>query len=136
MKNAFITGAASGIGRATAETLYAQGWSLGLADINEQALKEMTLGWEEQRVRCYALDVTKPEQCTAVIGEFAAQHDKQLRLLFNSAGILQIDRFEDVSSQRHQQIFDINVMGTIHCCQAAFPYLRHTSGAQVINMSS
>lgn len=136
MKNAFITGAASGIGRATAETLYAQGWNLGLADINEQALKEMTLGWDEQRVHCYALDVTKPEQCTAVIGEFAVQHDKQLRLLFNSAGILQIDRFEDVSSQRHQQIFDINVMGTIHCCQAAFPYLRHTSGAQVINMSS
>ncbi len=136
MKNAFITGAASGIGHATAETLYAQGWSLGLADINEQALKEMTLGWDEQRVHCYALDVTNPEQCAAIIGEFTGRHNKQLRLLFNSADILQIDRFEDISSQRHQQILNINVMGTIHCCQAAFPYLRHTSGAQVINMSS
>ena len=82
IKNAFITGAASGIGRATAETLYAQGWDLGLADINEQALKEMTLGWDEQRVHCYRLDVTQPDQCAAVIGAYAEQHDKQLRLLF------------------------------------------------------
>ncbi len=82
----------------------------------------MTLGWDEQRVHCYRLDVTQPDQCAAVIGAYAEQHDKQLRLLFNSAGILQIDRFEEISGQRHQQIFDINVMGVIHCCQAAFPY--------------
>ena len=136
MQNAFITGAASGIGRATAEALYARGWNLGLADINEQALREMTLGWDEQRIRCYSLDVRDAAQCRHVIGLFAADHQQQLRLLFNCAGILHIDHFENIPAERHQQIFDINVGGLINCSLAAFPYLRHTSGALVINMSS
>lgn len=136
MKTAFITGAASGIGLATAQALYARGWQLGLADINEKGLRELTLGWDEQRIRCYALDVRDAEQCRQVIGGFASDHEQQLGLLFNCAGVLQVDRFENISPARHQQIVDINVTGVINCCLAAFPYLRHTSGSLVINMSS
>jgi len=133
---AWITGAASGIGQATAIALYQQGWSVGLADLNIDALKQLSQDWDQQRVGCYALDVTDAEACQRAIDNFAEQYGGQLRLLFNSAGILQIDQFENIPAPRHQQIFDINVMGTIHCCQAAFPYLKRTPGAQVINMSS
>lgn len=136
MKNAFITGAASGIGRATAEALYRQGWSLGLADLNVGALEILTSDWDPQRVRCYALDVRDAEQARQTIGLFAEEHQKQLRVLFNCAGILQIERFEHISAERHRQLVDINVTGVINGCLAAFPYLRHTTGAVVINMSS
>ena len=135
-QTAFITGAASGIGKATAEALYRRGWSLALADINLTALQQQSQDWDQQRVCCYQLDVTNADQCQQSIRDFAEQHDQQLNLLFNCAGILQIDRFEEISNQRHQQIIDINVMGVINCCQAAFPYLKQTNNARVINMSS
>lgn len=136
IKNAFITGAASGIGRATAEALYEQGWSLGLADVNEGAIHEYTIEWDPERVRCYALDVRSAQQFADTVSDFAKAHQNNLRLLFNCAGILTIDKFENISPERHQQIVDINVTGVINGCLAGFPYLRHTSGALVINMSS
>lgn len=132
----FITGAASGIGKATAEALYNKGWILALADINEAALHAISENWDQNRVSCYQLDVTDPEQCRKAISDFAGQHNNQLNLLFNSAGILQIDRFEEIDNQRHQQIININVMGVINCCQVAFEFLKQTNKAQVINMSS
>ncbi len=135
-QTAFITGAASGIGKATAEALYHRGWSLALADINLVALQQQTEDWDQQRVCCYALDVTNIDQCQQSVNEFVQQHGQQLNLLLNSAGILQIDRFEEISNQRHQQIININITGVINCCQAAFPYLKHTENAVVINMSS
>ena len=46
----FITGAASGIGFATAQKLYAQGWILGLADVDEYALAKAIDGWDRSRV--------------------------------------------------------------------------------------
>ena len=133
---AFITGAASGIGKATAIALYQRGWNLALADLNHDAVKQISQNWDQQRVSCYSLDVSDVQQCNQAISDFAAQHNNQLKLLFNSAGILQIDRFETISNQRHQQIMDINVMGVINCCQAAFEFLKQTPKAQIINMSS
>lgn len=136
IKTAFVTGAASGIGKSTVEALYANGWTLGLADINVEVLKEISAHWDSSRVHCYQLDVRDAQQVTDRIKSFAECNKQRLDLLFNCAGILQVDRFEDISAERHQQIFDINVMGVIHGCQAAFPYLRNTPRSQVINMSS
>ncbi|MAD45133.1 MAG: short-chain dehydrogenase [Oceanospirillaceae bacterium] len=135
-QTAFITGAASGIGFATAEKLYHQGWIIGLADIDEYALSESTSDWDPARVSRWQLDVTDADRVEQVIGEFAMQWGGQLDVLFNSAGILRIDRFEDIPARHHQQIMNVNVMGVIHCCQSAFPYLKNSPGSTVINMSS
>ena len=132
----FITGAASGIGFATAQKLYAQGWILGLADVDEYALAKAIDGWDRSRVSHWQLDVTDAYRVEQVIGEFAMQWGGQLDVLFNCAGILQIDRFEAMSSKRHQQIINVNVMGVMHCCHAAFQYLKNSPGSTVINMSS
>ena len=135
-KSAFITGAASGIGLATARALYAEGWTLALADLNHDALQQLTRDWDSNRYYCYPLDVCNAEQFAATVAAFTAHTGGQLHLLFNCAGILSIGRFEDISNQRHQQIININVQGVINGCQAAFPYLRNTAGALVVNMSS
>lgn len=133
---AFITGAASGIGLATARRLHQRGWQLGLADWDIERLRHVSAEWDTQRVQCFQLDVRDAERVHCVLTEFAQQHDGKLHLLFNSAGILQIDAFTDIGAERHQQIVDINLMGTIHCCQAAFPYLQKAAPSHVINMSS
>ncbi len=135
-RTAFLTGAASGIGAATARALYDRGWTLGLADLNQQALQELSAGWDSSRVRCYALDVTDAAAFARTIGHFTDFTAGSLQLLFNCAGILHIDHFEAIPASRHQQIIDINVSGVINGCLAAFPWLKNTPAATVINMSS
>ncbi|MEE2748976.1 MAG: SDR family oxidoreductase [Pseudomonadota bacterium] len=133
--NAFITGAASGIGKATADALLKRGWSLALADI---AVDDLNVVKEEypDRVSVYALDVTDESAFSSAVADFAAQHNGKLRLMFNCAGVLEVNRFTDISTRRHDQIIDINVKGVVHGCRSAYPFLRDTPGAQVINMSS
>lgn len=135
-RNVLITGAASGIGRATAEALYAQGWHVGLADKNSNALTALSQAWDQTRVRCYALDVCDAAAVKQVVDDFAAHHHGRLRLLFNCAGIMQIAHSESISPEFHRRTLDVNVNGTFYACQAAFPYLKKTPGAQIINMSS
>ena len=143
---AFITGAASGIGQATAKKLFEQGWTIGLADINIHALDELQNTITDsysghnsdtrERLHIFPLDVTDPSSYDLILKEFMHIVGHRLNLLFNCAGVLKIDRFEELAADEHQRILDINIMGTINGCQAAFPYLKLTPRSQVINMSS
>lgn len=134
MRNILITGAASGIGAATARLFYRHGWQVGLLDINAQALAELAaeLGnaWHAE------LDVTDPAAVKAALAGFCALNGGQLRLLFNSAGILHCGHFEEIELSAHTRIVQINVLGTLNMTHAAFTYLKATPQAQVINMCS
>ena len=134
MKNILITGAASGIGAATARLFHQQGWRVGLLDCNRQALAQLAaeLGgaWNAE------LDVTDAAAVKAALADFCAGQGGQLRLLFNSAGVLRIGQFETIEPAEHARILQINVLGLINMTHAAFAYLKATPGAQVINMGS
>lgn len=134
MNTILITGAASGIGAATARLFHQQGWQVGLLDINHQALA--ALAGELGNVWHAQLDVTDPAAVKVALADFCALHGGQLRLLFNSAGILQCGHFEEIELAEHARIVQINVQGTLNMIHAAFPYLKATLHAQVINMSS
>lgn len=136
IKNAFITGAGTGIGRATAERLYALGWSLGLTDVNLDNLKEYTEHWDKDRVFCVKADVTKAKEIAKAVDRFCAKHQGNLRLLINNAGIMQLARFESLDLEIHKRTIDVNVTGTINTCMAAFPYLQKSTDATVINLAS
>ena len=112
--NAFITGAASGIGRATAEALINRGWSVALADLFTDDL-EAVRSQAPDRVHIYKLDVTDADAFEQAVSDFANKHHGQLRLLFNCAGILEVNRFTDISRERHQQILDINIKCSPAC---------------------
>ena len=98
MNNILITGAASGIGAATARLFHRQGWQVGLLDINPQALAtlaaELGNAWHAQ------LDVTDAAAVKVVLADFCALQGGQLRLLFNSAGVLQCGHFEAIALSR------------------------------------
>ncbi len=134
MDNILITGAASGIGAATARLFHARGWKVGLLDINHVALA--SLAAELGGVWHAELDVTDPAAVQAVLADFTALHHGQLRLLFNCAGILQCGNFEQIDIAEHARIMQINVIGLLNMTHAAFPYLQATPNAQVINMGS
>ncbi|MBM7059261.1 SDR family oxidoreductase [Pseudomonas sp. UL073] len=134
MDNILITGAASGIGAATARLFHARGWKVGLLDVNHSALAslaaELNGAWHAP------LDVTDAAAVQQALADFCAQHQGQLRLLFNCAGVLRFGHFEAISLDEHLRILDINVRGLLQMTHAAFPYLKATPSAQVINMSS
>lgn len=136
MKNILVTGAGAGIGRATAELFHAQGWSVGLTDVNETALADLARSLGNERVWWQALDVTDASACRAAVDAFASQHDGYVQVLFNSAGLLRTGPFEKISPGTHRSIIEVNVLGVINMCHGAFSVLRKTPGATVINMSS
>jgi NAD(P)-dependent dehydrogenase (short-subunit alcohol dehydrogenase family) len=134
MNTILITGAASGIGAAAARLFHSRGWSVGLLDIDHQALA--ALAAELGGVWHAELDVTDPGAVHEVLQDFCAAHGGRLRLLFNSAGVLRFGHFEEISLEEHARILQINVLGLLQVTHAAFPYLKGTPGAQVVNMGS
>ncbi|HSC82902.1 MAG TPA: SDR family oxidoreductase [Pseudomonas sp.] len=134
MKTILITGAASGIGAATARLFHARGWVVGLLDINHAALTELAaeLGglWHAE------LDVSDAGAVREALADFCGLHNGQLRLLFNCAGVLRFGLFEEIAVEEHARILQINVLGLLQVSHAAFPYLKATPEAQVINMGS
>jgi NADP-dependent 3-hydroxy acid dehydrogenase YdfG len=136
MKTMFITGAAMGIGRATAEHFYNAGWSLGLADKNIKDLETFAQGKDATRIQCFDLDVRDYDAVKAAFAQFCEAHDHKLNALINNAGVLQVGNFEDIDIAQHRLTIDVNVNGLINCTHAAFPYLKQTQSACVINLSS
>lgn len=131
-KSAFITGAASGIGKEVARRLLAQGWRVALADLNaaQLAATAAELGGDHTVL---PLDVTDAAAVAAALAAFCP--DGCLDLLLNNAGILSVGKFIDIPAARHDLIVDINIKGVLHCAHAAHPYLKAAQG-QLINLSS
>lgn len=134
-KTILITGAASGIGAATARRFAREGWTLGMMDVNGDALENLrrSLGGQHWT---RTVDVTDQQSVTEALEDFGRFSNGKLHLLFNCAGILRIGHFEDIDIEDHARIIDINVTGLLRMCKAAFPLLRQTDEARVINMSS
>lgn len=133
MKRILITGAASGIGRATATRFAHHGWTVGLLDVNNDAL--VTLSGELAGAWYQRLDVTSSSDCIEACQAFAEAHGG-LDVLFNCAGILRMGPFEASSASEHAQVVDINVNGLMNMSLAALPHLREGDTPVVINMSS
>jgi short-subunit dehydrogenase len=136
MKSIFITGASSGIGKATAIHFAEKGWFVGIADVNAAGLEEVKKCAGGKIGYMAPLDVTNAEKVSSVLKEFYLAAGERMDVLFNNAGILRVGPFEDISLKDHSAILNINAGGMINCTYHAFPYLKSTRGSQVINMAS
>lgn len=133
----FISGAAAGIGRATAALFAGRGYRVGAYDIDIAGLaslrEEITARGGE--VAIGALDVTDADDWAQQLESFTGGA-RRLDILVNNAGVLSSGRFEEIPLETQRKIVDVNVYGTMAGLHRAFPYLRDTHGAQVVNLCS
>ena len=133
---ALVTGAASGIGRATAERLAAEGARLVLGDVQASALEALARELEGRgsRVRALPLDVTDPEACRKAVDTALAEFGG-LHVLCNIAGILHFENSHELALEDFRRVLEVNLTGTFLMCRAAIPALLESRGA-IVNTSS
>ncbi|MCP5325163.1 MAG: SDR family oxidoreductase [Oceanospirillaceae bacterium] len=134
-KTIFITGAASGIGAATARKFAAAGWQVGLADINADAMYALQKELGES-AQVFSLNICDADAAAIALEAFTAPYQGKLQVLFNCAGLLEIAHFEEQSLARKKLLCEVNNIGMLTMTHQAFPYLKASGGAMVINMSS
>jgi len=130
----FITGAASGIGRATARLFARQGWLVGATDRNAADLQalETEIGDGFFRV----LDVTDHERFRQALADFAVAAGGRLDIMHNNAGIVAEGAFADMKWEKVAAIVNINFVSVLFGIQVALPLLKATSGSLCFTTSS
>ncbi|MGD0190745.1 MAG: SDR family oxidoreductase [Rhizomicrobium sp.] len=135
-KSIFITGGASGMGRATAKLFVEKGWFVGAYDVNASGLA--TLEQEIGSDNCVTgvLDVTQKQAFDSSIAAFAQETDGKLDLLFSNAGIGESGWFEDIPYDAALRVVQVNLVGVITSIYAALPLLKNTPNSLCFITSS
>jgi NADP-dependent 3-hydroxy acid dehydrogenase YdfG len=136
-KRAFITGAASGLGKAFATELAGDGWTIGMADNNsielQKAVAEMNaLG---ANALMYQLDVSDKDQYKTVAEQFL-QDAGGIDLLFNNAGVGDGGAFEEYSLENYEWMVSINQMGVVYGCYYFIPAMKKQQSGHILNTAS
>jgi len=132
----FITGAASGIGRATSLLFSEKGWFVGLFDVDEKGLAELA-GQIGEKNSCYKkVDVSNAEDVKNAVTYFSDQTGGRMDVLFNNAGILQMGSFEKISQQDHIKTVEVNFIGIINGICSSLELLKQTENSRIISMCS
>jgi len=133
---AVITGAGSGIGRALANKLAANGCSLALADIDPSGLQEtVNLLPSSCKATSYKLDVSDREAFQAFVKQVVADH-QHVDILINNAGVVRLHSIEAGEYDDYEVSFNVNVWGVLYGCKEFLPYLKMRPKAWLVNMSS
>ena len=130
-KNVLVTGAASGIGRATAIKFAAEGANVTIGDVHEVGLKE-TAAMMASKPRIVPFDALDFDSCRNLVA-VAAQDG--LDVLCNISGVLKWGPTEDFPVQDFERIMAVNTTSVFVLCQAALPHLVKSKG-NIVNTAS
>lgn len=135
-KVAVITGAASGMGRATALRLASEGARVFGVDVNEPGLVDAAaeVATDGGEMAWRATDIRSRDECHAAVAAAVGAFG-QLDVVANVAGVLRLGHVPDMTEDDFDLVFKVNVAGTYWMCQAAIPHLLDTRG-NIVNVAS
>jgi NAD(P)-dependent dehydrogenase (short-subunit alcohol dehydrogenase family) len=136
-KNAFITGAGSGIGRATAQRLAAEGAKVVVTDVDLAAAQGTVDLIEAAGGTAFAatVDVRSTTQIEAAAQQ-AMDAWGALHLLVNNAGVVTKHSFDDLTEEAWDFVFDINLKGQFLVARALAPHITASGGGAIVNLST
>jgi NAD(P)-dependent dehydrogenase (short-subunit alcohol dehydrogenase family) len=134
-KTVIVTGAGSGIGRATAIAFGKEGAQVVVADINEENAKKVAAEIGGSAL-AFKVDVGDESQCRAMVAA-AVEKFGRLDVLFNNAGIGgQRAKIADMPTEEWLKVININLNSLFYCTKAAIPEMQKGGGGVIINTAS
>jgi len=137
-KVVLITGAASGIGQATAKLFAQEGAVLILSDIDEEGLKKtfaMLDEKEQNKTTIMKIDVTHPEEVKEMMDQVIKIFDK-IDVLVVNAGVVRVGPVETFSDEDYDLLINVNLKGTHNTCKYAVPYFKKQKSGTIITLAS
>jgi len=137
-KTILITGAASGIGRATALIFAREGANVVCADINETGVKETAhqVNAIGSQALALTIDVSKRAAVNDMV-QLALNGFGRIHFLFNSAGsAMKRTKFLDIDDDLLERTLDLNFKGTFYAMQAIIPHMLENKGGVIVNVAS
>jgi len=128
-----VTGAGSGIGRATAHRLATDGWRVVAADIDIEAAR-MTADQAVARIRAGGVDVASENSVDDLIAGAAA--GGAIAGLVNAAGVGSTTNAVDTPFEAWERVMAVNARGTFLCCKYTIPHLRARGDGTIVNIAS
>lgn len=131
MKTIFITGASTGLGKATAQLFQNKGWKVIATMRNPEAGAELSV---LENVTVLPLDVTNPEQIKSTVNQVLKAGD--IDVVFNNAGYGLLGPVEALADDQIVRQLDTNLLGVIRVTQAFIPYFREKKNGMFISTTS
>lgn len=134
-RTVIVTGASSGIGRATARTLAQAGANVVLAARSKAKLEDLARELKPLASRAIPVDVTERLSVEALMRRTSEEFGA-IDVLVNNAGVGLFAPIADGNPDNARYLFDVNVWGAVNCIQAAAPYMRDQGEGHIVNVSS
>lgn len=138
MKQAIVTGASKGLGKAFAHQLAAQGYNLLLIARSEKLLLDEGKAITQQfgvRVDILAIDLSESNSTSAVVN-WCTQHQFKPSILINNAGYACWGLFEKIEMHQHNQMMHVNMSTLVNLTHGILPLLRQAEKSYILNVAS
>lgn len=134
---AVVTGAARGIGRATAHALLARGARVVIGDRDVGALEATVADLSRSgRISGHPLDVTDPESFASFLDKARADGGGRIDILINNAGVMPIGPFLEHSDEAVRSAVEVNFYGVLNGCRLVLPEMSRRRCGHVVNIAS